>query len=229
MGNITKADRASRLQELEYVIEKSAQAFWDMAQALREIREDGLYKESHGTWENYLGDRWGFSKAWASDLMNAARVVEQLEKVKALRPLPTHVTQAVRLSSAAEEDRPEVWTRAVEEAEKAGKKTPSERDVRRAVVAHKKSKANGRPEPRPDLAHDAAKNMRHSAEAFVTSVERLVPYLADLPDDEARSCSYKVAETVHAALAVLRDAGVLDSSVMRGLLDVPSEGREILV
>lgn len=63
-----------RLSELEAVIEHGLTTFVEVGEALLEIRESRLYRETHATFEAYCKDRWGWSIRHAERQMVAAQV-----------------------------------------------------------------------------------------------------------------------------------------------------------
>lgn len=67
-----------RLAELERVIEHGQAVFVAVGDALQEIRDSRLYRETYGTFEDYCRDRWGFSRVNAHRLIQAAEVAEML-------------------------------------------------------------------------------------------------------------------------------------------------------
>jgi hypothetical protein len=71
-----------RLQELEVVIARGAQAFVEVGIALLEIRESRLYRErGFERFEDYCQTRWGSRRDWADKQIRAARVVDVLGPV----------------------------------------------------------------------------------------------------------------------------------------------------
>lgn len=59
-----------------------------------QIRDNRLYRESHGTFEEYCKGKWGFSKSRANQLISASEVADNLTTTVAkeiperqLRPL----------------------------------------------------------------------------------------------------------------------------------------------
>lgn len=66
----------ARLQE---AIDRGQKDFRTVALALREILERRLYRESHGTFDDYCRVRWGFQKGWGHKLAQAGRVIEKQE------------------------------------------------------------------------------------------------------------------------------------------------------
>jgi hypothetical protein len=63
-----------RLYELETVIEGGVQTFVEVGLALSEIRDARLYRQTHGSFEAYCEERWGFSGRRGRQLMAAAEV-----------------------------------------------------------------------------------------------------------------------------------------------------------
>ena len=80
-----------RLDALEQTVEGGLRDFQRTGQALSEIRDGELFRATHGTFEAYLRDRWGFNVKQADRIMDAARVARQLEP---LGIAPRHEAQA---------------------------------------------------------------------------------------------------------------------------------------
>lgn len=64
----------SRLDACEKVIERGLASFVEVGEALLTIRENKLYRASHGTFEGYCQKRWGFTDRRARQLMDAAEI-----------------------------------------------------------------------------------------------------------------------------------------------------------
>ena len=64
----------ARLTELEATIERGLLVFVAVGRALLEIRDSKLYREQHGTFEDYCRERWGFTDRRARQLMTAAEI-----------------------------------------------------------------------------------------------------------------------------------------------------------
>lgn len=105
----------SRLTDLETVIERGLQTFVEVGNALMEIRDSRLYREQHGTFEDYCRERWAISKIHAYRLMGAAQVVTNLESNQ-LVTLPANEAQARALSKLAPQFQREVWPIVVDTA-----------------------------------------------------------------------------------------------------------------
>ena len=52
---------AEKLARHEQVIERGLATFVEVGEALSEIRDARLYRESHTTFEAYCRERWGFT------------------------------------------------------------------------------------------------------------------------------------------------------------------------
>jgi len=89
---------AGRLAELEVVIARGLQSYFNVGMALYRIREERLYREQRPgtTFEKYCWERWGFARQTAYDLIKAYRVVENVRTSVQSQPLQS---QAVELAS----------------------------------------------------------------------------------------------------------------------------------
>jgi hypothetical protein len=105
-----------RLDELERTIERGLQTFVNVGNALREIRDEGLYTVEHDTFEKYCRDRWGFEPNYARRLMAGAEVTENLRSVPIGTVLPTTESQARPLTRLDREDQSVAWELAIEKA-----------------------------------------------------------------------------------------------------------------
>src|SRR5215204_6956553 len=64
---------SARLVELEDTIERGLETFVEVGNALLEIRESKLYRETHKTFAAYVKARWGFTASRARQLIAAAK------------------------------------------------------------------------------------------------------------------------------------------------------------
>jgi N6-adenosine-specific RNA methylase IME4 len=113
---LSDAER-ERLALCESVIERGQQTFLDVGSALRAIRDQALYRETHTSFESYLRERWGMARAHGYRLIKAAAAVEALSPIgDSLRPLPANEAQARPLTMLSPEVRERVWAGAVEAA-----------------------------------------------------------------------------------------------------------------
>jgi site-specific DNA-methyltransferase (adenine-specific) len=84
----------SRLGELEQVVERGLRTFVEVGNALREIRDSRLYRETHATFEDYCRERWGWSRRHANRQIEAADVAVALGPTG---PIPPNERQAREL------------------------------------------------------------------------------------------------------------------------------------
>ena len=111
-----------RFQALEQTVGEGLRDFQRTGQALAEIRDNHLFRETHADFESYLRDRWGFNLRQADRIIDAAAAARQLEP---LGIEPQHEKQASRFKPALkiiEELEPEqrlLVSRLVEERRKA--------------------------------------------------------------------------------------------------------------
>lgn len=110
-----RLDRSERaeLRQLEERVERGTRAYVAMGQALARIRDARLYRETHGTFEDYCRERWGWGRNYANKAIAAAETVASLGT-----GVPTPASEAVARELAPLRDRPdearEVWSQAIE-------------------------------------------------------------------------------------------------------------------
>jgi VRR-NUC domain len=63
-----------RLDGLEAIIERGVQTFVEVGEALMEIRDSRLYKQTHSSFESYLRERWKMSRPRGYQLIDAAKL-----------------------------------------------------------------------------------------------------------------------------------------------------------
>jgi DNA N-6-adenine-methyltransferase (Dam) len=125
------AVEATDFDDLERVIERGLAGFVEVGRALESIRDKKLYRETHGTFEHYLRERWGMSRAHAYRQIEAAGVAGILSPIG-----DTPATEAVArelapvLHDQGEAAVVEVWR---EMRTKHGDRLTAEK-VRRAVA-----------------------------------------------------------------------------------------------
>lgn len=78
--SLVPTDRV-RLAELEATVERGLATFVEVGQALSEIRNARLYRETHGTFEAYVLERWGRARQTAYHYITAAEVAANVSPV----------------------------------------------------------------------------------------------------------------------------------------------------
>lgn len=105
----------SELAQHEATIERGFQTFVEVGLALMAIRDGRLYRAEFGTFEEYCNERWGWGRAHAYRLIDAAQVVENVSNWRQ-NVAPATESQARPLSALEPEEQREAWQRAVETA-----------------------------------------------------------------------------------------------------------------
>ena len=112
---ITK--NTQRLKELENVITRNLQSFYEVGRALMEIRDNELYKikngGGYGTFEAYCQDTWNLSRPRAYQLIESAKVKNNLSTVV---DIPKTESQTRPLSKLQPQQQKEAWQKAVDTA-----------------------------------------------------------------------------------------------------------------
>ncbi|MEG4804163.1 hypothetical protein QUB63_25140 [Microcoleus sp. ARI1-B5] len=105
------AERA-RLQELESIVEKGLQTFYEVGKALDEILVRKLYRETHKTFEAYCLQKWNIARRTAYQFIEAAQVMENLCAIAHI--LPKKENQVRPLTKLSPELQIQIWQEAVE-------------------------------------------------------------------------------------------------------------------
>lgn len=104
------------LAEREAIIEKGLATFVEVGAELLAIRDERLYRETHGTFEDYCRERWNLSRKRAYDLTAAAEVTAEMSPTGDT-PVPSServARELAPLKSDPERVR-EAWSEAVEQ------------------------------------------------------------------------------------------------------------------
>jgi hypothetical protein len=103
---LTRPERKA-LTEAEAKIEAGLQTFYDVGNALAQIRDRQLYRESHPSFQAYADQRWGIGKSYTSRLIGAAGTINNLidagmdrlpDSERHTRPMLALPAQAQRLA-----------------------------------------------------------------------------------------------------------------------------------
>lgn len=159
----------TRLTELETVIEHGLQTFVDVGTALMEIRDSRLYRDSHGTFEDYCRERWGLKRQRAYELIDAARIAGSLSEISDKAPVrESHVAP---LASLPADTQREVWQRAVETAPN-GKVTA--KHVEQTVVEYKQTAVAVAVPVRPHVANNSGNNEWYTPMPYAEAARRVL-------------------------------------------------------
>ena len=111
---------------------KVERAFYEAGKALQQLRDRKLYRSTHGTFEEYCRDRFGYNRRQPYLLIESALVVDNLsEKCDQFDHIfPTKEGQVRSLTQLEPDQQHQVWQQAVEAS---GGKIPSGRVVKDIV------------------------------------------------------------------------------------------------
>lgn len=112
MKSLTAPERGE-LERLEGIIERGLQTFYEVGAALLTIRDGRLYRETHGTFEDYCRGKWGMTHRHANRMIEASAIVAHLGP---MGPIPSSERQARELAGLEPDEQREVWRKAVETA-----------------------------------------------------------------------------------------------------------------
>lgn len=136
---------AAVLADQEAIIAQGLKTFYAVGTALLTIRDQRLYREDHGTFEDYCQERWGMTRTHADRMISAASVVADLTPIgvsggsSTIVELPQNEAQARPLAALPSDQRAAAWQEAVETAPE-GKVTAAHvaatvRDIQRTAPA----------------------------------------------------------------------------------------------
>ncbi len=145
------------LQECEAEIDENLDAFTAVGVSLFKIKSQKLYRETHPSFEAYCNDKWGFSRFHATRLINASKVVKNLEKAHQVGAVLVPPTEAcARKIADLTPDEQEAVCKEVKNS--VGERKPHAKDyenARNKVLPHKaitssaKTKKSGAAEAKP--------------------------------------------------------------------------------
>ncbi len=90
-------------------------AFFEAGKALIELRDRRLYRSTHKTFDRYCLDRFGYNRSCYYQLVDAAVVVDNLQKCpQFVDILPTAEGQVRPMTKLEPQKQQEVWLKAVQ-------------------------------------------------------------------------------------------------------------------
>jgi len=115
LAEVTSTEQTTEptLEELEAVVATGLESFAAAGRALAEIKDRKLYRREVGTWSKYLETRWHLTPDYASKLITAAMIANELA-ANGL-PAPLRESHARELSRVPTEHQPEVWQESLAE------------------------------------------------------------------------------------------------------------------
>jgi len=105
-----------RLAELENTISKNFKAFYVVGCALAEIQVNRLYRQTHGTFEEYCRERFEIARRTAYRYIEASTVMENVTNWSQAKCFPANEAQVRPLIRLEPEKQVDAWKEAVETA-----------------------------------------------------------------------------------------------------------------
>ena len=128
VSELLTSEEESERHRLELRVER---AFYEAGTALRQLRDQRLYRSTHPTFEEYCRERFGFTHRHVNYLIAGVQVVDHLRMgTNSSQILPTSETQVRPLAGLEPDKQCLLWQQAVQEA---GGKVPSSRIVKGIV------------------------------------------------------------------------------------------------
>lgn len=203
-----KATEAATLKKQEAVIDRGIRAFLEAGTALATIREQRLYRGSHGTFEAYCLDRWQLSKSYANQIIGAAAIaaivpVRNEGQARVLSGLEPEMVKEVYETAQEMAQRPPTAMDLKFARERVEAPKKKEREKQQAAAARKAAKAKA---PKPPTEAALAKKARKDAEVESNMVARSLHYAARRLNDVTRNRSLLSDEIAASSLALLESA-----------------------
>lgn len=129
-------DETLKLSACENLIEKGLACMGETVTAIKQIRDERLYRKSYGSFNDYCTERWKRSSRRIYQLIGAREIAEGLAKSSEAMIQPTRESQLRELKKigSSEVKQAEAWDKAVETA---GGQQPTAKEVSVAVKAVK--------------------------------------------------------------------------------------------
>ncbi|UHD45351.1 hypothetical protein LUX29_20540 [Aureimonas altamirensis] len=204
MNKLQKHD-AVRLRHCEAVIHKGLSTFQEVGEALIEIRDSKLYRESHETFEVYCRDRWDLHRRRAYQLIDHAKAMEVIVEAAGECEPAVHISE--RDTRAIKADLPAVVEdikARVEKGEEPEKATKAAIDAKRQEQADAKKKRIAEAADRAEKS-SAAKAERQAQKEQHESADKA----------SARSVTRCAGRAVRTLAARAQRVGVLQLSQRR--------------
>ena len=98
-------------------------AFYEIGCALLKIRDSRLYRDTHGTFEEYCRDRWDMGRDYADRIISSSNIVALLNADNC-QQIPTNEAQARPLTKLEPEQQKEAWEMVLPTKRKQGQNGP---------------------------------------------------------------------------------------------------------
>lgn len=205
-----------RLEGFEEVIKVNFKGFVAVGNALAAIRDERLYRDRFSTFERYCKELWDVCESRAYQLIDSARVIENLhncgdfDESDPQHLLPVNEAQARELASLDPEEQRQVWQRLLEETfiqAKPGKRAKiTALSVKKAVLAFKGHKLDVQIDQ--STREIRRNNTNFTSEPFNNALDSFFEQIKAEKEQNWRNTSRKEAfRLIHGLLEVVGQAG----------------------
>jgi hypothetical protein len=213
----------SKLAELEDIIQRGKQTFFEVGNALAQIMEEQLYREKgFGSFSEYCETVWGFKKTYAYQLVQSAELVKELPAPVSAIAEKLNPGQVRALITVPKEKRETVIKKAAAKSKSAGRKLTA-KDIKTA--------ASPEPEPitttinTPDVEAQLEPDFKRIFQSATQSEKRATGWWYCKAKPEKRGHFFWFLLTSRKPVHV-EDKARFTEQVMRWLADDVSETRE---
>jgi hypothetical protein len=167
--DVLAADDRRDLESFEAVVGRGLATFVEVGTALMAIRDRRLYRETHGSFEDYCRQRWDMGKSYSRMVMKSAEVCQNLSTMV---DTPQTERQVRPLTLLKPEQQSEAWTEAVQTAP-GGKVTAKhvEAVVRRKIERESDPEQPAKPLRKPDDTALLAARRKHEVRIATKSLQ----------------------------------------------------------
>ena len=148
-----------RLAKLETLIARNQESFYKIGKALKEIRDNRLYKQAlFESFETYTRERWDMGKSHAYRLIKFYEVIYNLSPIG--DKLPANESQARPLTQLDSIEQRHIWKKIIDSGMEL-----TARNIKKFIKAQKPA-----PESKPDLTDQISNEYMAVVEAMLEQV-----------------------------------------------------------
>lgn len=239
-ATLEKPKVSTELRRQETVIERGKQAFADIGRALTVIRDNRLYKSAgYSTFEIYCFERWGWQRAHAYRMIEAAQTVSEMSPIGDKMPTVETESQARELAKIKNPVlRSQVWQEVNQQAAQA--ETPVTASlIKTTVQKHVQIHSRDSLAPsREDDGMDIVRKINAIRQGLTESQKIFDPFLAACVREIKHNCTltdeqreeivlFSIEEShAHTVQEIAEDCKLVESEV-KALVEILSQ-RETL-